>query len=81
LQVTGLDLEIKRYQEPTQVDNITKIQKDLDETREVMVQNIEKVIARGEKLDDLLDKTNDLSESSKVFVKRSKAMNSCCVIL
>lgn len=77
----GLDEQIKKYQEPTQVDNISKIQKDLDETREVMVQNIEKVIARGEKLDDLLDKTNDLSESSKVFAKRAKNMNSCCVIL
>ncbi|PRP83627.1 hypothetical protein PROFUN_08353 [Planoprotostelium fungivorum] len=81
LTVAGLDEEIKKYQNPAAVDSIAKIHNDLNDTRQIMVENIEKVIARGEKLDDLLAKTDDLSESSKVFVTRAKKMNSCCTIL
>jgi len=79
--VTGLDGLIVKYQNPNDVDAISKIQKDLDETRDVMVQNIDKLLQRGEKIDDLLSKTEDLSASSKVFMKKSQSLNSCCNVL
>ena len=48
-------------------DNILKIQNQLDETRDIMVQNIESILERGETIQELVDKTDDLEMSSKVF--------------
>ena len=42
-------------------DNITALQSQVHEVKGVMAQNIEKVIQRGERLDDLVDKTDELN--------------------
>jgi synaptobrevin family protein YKT6 len=81
MKLTGLEEQLAKYQSPTEVDAMSKIMKDLDETRDIMVENIDKLLARGEKIEDLVDRTNDLSESSKIFVKRSKDLNRCCIII
>ena len=41
---------------------------------------IDSVLERGVKLDNLVDKSNDLSAQSKMFYKQAKKTNSCCVI-
>ena len=35
---------------------------------------------RGEKIDSLLEKSNDLNAQSKMFAKQAAKMNSCCSI-
>ena len=40
----------------------------------MMVQNIEKVLERGEKIEVLVDKTDNLNQSSFAFKKRSTAI-------
>lgn len=49
-----------------------------DETKIVLHQTIESVLKRGEKLDALVDKSNDLSLASQMFYKQAKKANSCC---
>lgn len=44
------------------------------------VQTLDQVLERGQKLDDLVDKSADLSAQSKMFYKQAKKTNSCCVI-
>lgn len=73
-----LDPAIIRYQDHTQADKIAKIQKDLDETKIILHQTIDSVLRRGEKLDALVDKSNDLSLASQMFYKQAKKTNSCC---
>lgn len=58
---------ITKYQDPAQADNVTKIQKELDETKAVLHKTIESVLERGEKIDDLVAKSDGLSASSKMF--------------
>jgi len=58
-----------------------KIEKDLNETREVLIQNVEKLLVRGERLEELMEKSQDLSFQSKAFAKQAKSLNSCCTIL
>lgn len=58
---------MKNYQDPKNVDSIMKIQQELDETKIVLHKTIENVLERGEKIDDLVQKSNNLSESSKKF--------------
>lgn len=71
---------LEKYQDPAQADKITKIQKDLDETTQILHKTIDSVLERGVKLDNLVDKSNDLSAQSKMFYKQAKKTNSCCVI-
>ena len=76
----GLKELLAKYK--TGEDKIDEIQKDLDETKEVMVQNVNKLLERGEKIEDLINKSEDLSYSSKAFSKRTKELNRwCCQII
>jgi synaptobrevin family protein YKT6 len=65
-------------QDPVQADKLTKIQQDLDETKIILHKTIESVLDRGEKLDQLVDKSNDLSLASQMFYKQARKTNSCC---
>jgi len=73
--------DVMKYQDPTQADQIMKIQKNLDDTKDILHQTIEGVLARGEKLEDLVEKSGELSSQSKMFYKEAKRMNSCCVVI
>jgi hypothetical protein len=44
-----------------------KIQKELDETKIVLHKTIESVLERGEKIDNLVQKSDGLSAQSKMF--------------
>ncbi|KUI56849.1 hypothetical protein VP1G_04163 [Cytospora mali] len=69
---------IDKYQDPHQADSILKIQKELDETKIVLHKTIESVLQRGEKIDDLVQKSDGLSAQSKMFYQQAKKNNSCC---
>ena len=81
LQMPELNEIIKKYQDPGQADAIMKVQQELDDTKIVLHNTIENVLQRGEKLDNLVDKSETLNTSSKMFYKQAKKSNSCCVII
>lgn len=76
-----IDAAIMKYQDPAQADQIMRIQKNLDETREVLHNTIESVLQRGEKLEDLVERSGELSAQSKMFYKQAKRANSCCAVV
>lgn len=76
-----LEVYLKKYQDPSQADSIMKVQQELDETKIVLHKTIESVLQRGEKLDSLVDKSEALSSSSRMFYKQAKKTNSCCCIV
>jgi synaptobrevin family protein YKT6 len=84
-RVSDIEVKVcKSYEDPRKSDNILKIQNQLDETKDVMIQNIESILARGETIQELVDKTDDLEMSSKVFFQNADKLNSCwgrCAIL
>lgn len=65
-------------QNPANADKIRKIQQNLDEVQKIMVMNLEEAIGRGEKIEELAQKSDHLSESSKMFLRDSKKLNRCC---
>lgn len=77
---TPLDEYLKRYQDPHAADPLLKVQRELDDTKIVLHKTIESVLQRGEKLDTLVDKSEALSSSSRMFYKQAKRTNSCCII-
>ncbi|KAH8847435.1 hypothetical protein MCOR27_000320 [Pyricularia oryzae] len=72
---------ITTYQDPHAADSILKIQKELDETKIVLHKTIESVLQRGEKIDDLVAKSDGLSAQSKMFYTQAKKQNSCCIVM
>lgn len=64
-------------QDPANADKLTRVQNELDKTKAIMHQTIESVLDRGEKLDDLVNKSDQLSYASKQFYKQAKKTNSC----
>mmetsp|Transcript_14275 Transcript_14275/g.21987 ORF Transcript_14275/g.21987 Transcript_14275/m.21987 type:complete len:230 (-) Transcript_14275:251-940(-) len=55
-------------------DHIGKVQGQMEEVKEVMVQNIEKVLERGEKIELLVDKTEQLSQTAFKFNSTSRSL-------
>lgn len=49
-----------KFSTPGNTDKVTVLQGQVKEVQGVMSQNIEAVIQRGERLDDLMDKTDEL---------------------
>ena len=76
LQPDMMKKDLDLFQDPKN-DKMCKIQADLDAVKDVMRQNIQEVLKRGETLDDVLSKSTDLSESSKQFYEQSEDLNSC----
>ncbi|CAH9093426.1 unnamed protein product [Cuscuta europaea] len=72
---------LTKFQDPAEADKLLKIQRELDETKIILHKTIDSVLARGEKLDSLVEKSSDLSTASQMFYKQAKKTNSCCTIL
>ena len=73
----SLEIYMKKYMDPCQVDPMMKMEKDLDETKIILHRSIEAVLERDEKLHDLVAKSDELSEGSKMFYK-TVPKQGCC---
>jgi Synaptobrevin/VAMP-like protein len=56
------------------MDNIDTLKNQIDEVKEGMVQNIEKVLERGEKIELLVDKTDRLNQQAFRFESSSRGL-------
>ncbi len=54
------------------------LQEEVEETKVVLHNTIQSVLERGEKLDDLVEKSESLSAQSKLFYTQARKMNKCC---
>jgi hypothetical protein len=68
------------YQDPVKISNILKTKKEIDETKVILLDSIEKLLERGEKIDNLVDKTEELVRLSEQFRIKAEDLNSCCVL-
>ncbi|XP_049645631.1 synaptobrevin homolog YKT6 isoform X2 [Suncus etruscus] len=77
----GLEDYLSKYQNPREADPMTKVQAELDETKIILHNTMESLLERGEKLDDLVSKSEVLGIQSKAFYKTARKQNSCCAIM
>ena len=73
-----LEKYLKDYQNPAEADKLMKIESELNSITDIMHKNIEQLLKRGETLENLMQKSNDLSTVSYDFYKRAKKNNQCC---
>eukprot|EP01062_Namystynia_karyoxenos_P013143 TRINITY_DN14736_c6_g1_i1.p1 TRINITY_DN14736_c6_g1~~TRINITY_DN14736_c6_g1_i1.p1 ORF type:complete len:217 (+),score=96.10 TRINITY_DN14736_c6_g1_i1:78-728(+) len=73
-----LEAHLKKYQNPASVDRILQVQGQIEETKVLMLDNIDAVMRRGEKIEDLVAGSEDLSVASKGFYRAAKKTNKRC---
>lgn len=75
-----LQVMLTKFQDPKEADSMMRLQAELDETKIILHSTIANLLKRGEKLDDLVAKSEDLSSQSKLFYKTAKKTTRCCEI-
>lgn len=60
--------------ESGQRDALRTAQREIDGVREIMTENIERVLERGERIDLLVDQTDRLGNSARDFRVRSRGL-------
>ena len=56
------------------IDNIGTVKSQIDEVKDVMIQNIEQVLERGEKIELLVDKSDQLNQQAFRFESSSRSL-------
>lgn len=59
---------------PEEVSKMAGVQRKVDEVKSIMLQNVESVLARGEKLDVLVDHTDSLRDQAQKFQKQGQTL-------
>ena len=71
-----LQRQMHFYNSDPSSDELAKVKTQLDDVRHVMVENVEKVLERGEKIELLVDKTDRLTQQAFKFENTSKQLRS-----
>ncbi|XP_013774576.1 vesicle-associated membrane protein 7-like [Limulus polyphemus] len=66
--------QMKYYSDSRDVDTVSKVQGELDDLKNIMIKNIDTVASRGERLELLVDKTENLNATSVSFRKSSRGL-------
>ena len=70
--------EIEAWQDPSKKDTLMKLQNELNDVTDIMRQNLNELLKREENLENLMEKSKDLSAASVNFYKQAKKTNRCC---
>lgn len=71
---TTLKDMIRTYNTAPPADSLTAARREIDNVKDIMTENIERVLERGERIDLLVDKTDRLGGSARDFRVRSKGL-------
>jgi len=66
-----LQNQMDYYSSNPNADKINRVKGEIDEVKTVMVQNIERVLERGERIELLVDRTENLNQAAFKFKKQS----------
>ena len=81
VQFPKLDDYLREWQNPMEADKLLRIERELQEVQDIVHQNLQDLLKRGEAMDELMAKSNDLNTASVDFYKKAKKANSrCCNI-
>jgi len=72
---------LKKYDDPNEANKLYKIQIELQETRTILIKTIDQLLEKGEKLDSIINKTDELSLQSKLLLDSAANLNKCHCIL
>ena len=76
-----MDVYIKKFQDPKEVDKLQKLKGELEEVQKIVHKNMNDLLKREEDLDKLMEKSKDVSNLSLDFYKNAKQTNKRCCSL
>lgn len=62
---------LETYNTEPPEDQLGRTQNELNQVKDVMIQNMESIIDRGDRIDNLVDRTNEMSSQAFAFRKKS----------
>jgi len=68
------------YQIPANVDKLCAIRQELDESKIILLDSINRLFDRGAQLDGLVDRTEQLRIESEILRDDAEDMNRCCIL-
>ena len=68
----------QKYENIKELEKIEKVKKEILETKQILRITLDQLGLRGETLNNILKKTEELSDKSKAFLDNSKKFNKCC---
>mmetsp|Transcript_2202 Transcript_2202/g.6522 ORF Transcript_2202/g.6522 Transcript_2202/m.6522 type:complete len:222 (+) Transcript_2202:136-801(+) len=71
-----LERQVNFYNSDPASDDLSRVKSQLDDVKSVMVENVEKVLERGEKIELLVDKTDRLTQQAFKFESASRDLRS-----
>ncbi|RVD92742.1 synaptobrevin VAMP [Tubulinosema ratisbonensis] len=74
--INKINLELKNFDDKNL--ELDEVNKELEETKTILKMTLESVLQRGEKLDKLVEQSEELSIQSKALFKAAKKQNRCC---
>jgi len=80
IKCPSVEAMFQEYQNPVEADKLTKIERDLEDVKQTVLDSMDDLLKRGEKLEDLMDKSKDLSSTSVQFYRTAKKNNQCCAL-
>ena len=76
-----MDAMINKYQDPKEADKLMKIEGELAEVQGMLHKTMQDLLDRGEKLDDLMKQSEDISGMAYNFYAGAKKSNQKCCSL
>ena len=70
---------MNEFDRPSNHDAVARAIENTDATTEIISQTLSKIIIRGETLQDIVEKSEELSVKEKIFYKETKKKK-CCTI-
>ena len=71
---TNIEKTMEKFDNSAGQKKITRVKSQIEEVKDVMANNIDKVLERGEKLDDVLEKTDQMKEHALQFKTKGKKL-------
>lgn len=69
---------IEKYSDINKFDPLHEADRNLDETKKIVIESLEEVMKRGEELEDMDENLSRLGSMTKEFYKKAKQQNKCC---
>lgn len=74
---TVIESRMTYFSTDPNIDKFKQVKGEIDQVKDIMTHNIERVLERGERIDNLVDRTDGLSQQAFAFKKRSTILKVC----
>ena len=82
IKVVKMEEVFHKYKDATKIDALTIANMKVEKVQGVLIDNMKQLLERQESLDAMVQKSEDLTQKTKIFYKNTDKMNSkCCTLI